>query len=293
MFGVHFPIHGPYGYEAFLETTVLADKLGFDCLTVGDHFFLPSETYSNLGWDPDRPNKLDAWIVLTAAAVKTERIRLGTRVSPVPFYVPPRLAKMVATADIISHGRTLLGVGAGWYKWEAISYGVGWGSHRERIEKMLEGLEIILRLWTQNRTTFKGKYYQVSDAPFWPKPVQKPHPPIWFGGYSDAIVEATVKYGEGLFPPVNMEMEKLEDIQRRLRKAAERLGRADLPIIAPSISYPKGTGTESAEWLRSVEALSERGFGLILLDFTVDYVPLKKIHVFLKRFTEEVMPSFC
>ena len=123
---------------------------------------------------------------------------METRVSPIPFYIPPRLAKMVATADIISHGRTLLGVGAGWYKWEAISYGVGWGSHRERIEKMLEGLEIILRLWTQNRTTFKGKYYQVSDAPFWPKPVQKPHPPIWFGGYSDAIVEATVnqRYSE-------------------------------------------------------------------------------------------------
>ena len=113
-FGVHLPTHGEYGYAEVLKVSLVADELGFNSLWIGDHFYLPREFYEKTGWDPDKPNKLDAWILLSALAVQTKRIRLGARVSPLPFYEPARLAKIVATVDIISGGRVNFGVGAGW-----------------------------------------------------------------------------------------------------------------------------------------------------------------------------------
>ena len=291
-FGIHLPIHGPYDYKAFLETSIMADRLGFDYVTVGDHFFLPAESYIKVGGDASKPDKLDAWIALTALATKTEKIRLGTRVSPIPFYLPSRLAKIVTTVDIVSGGRTILGIGAGWHKEEALAYGIKWGSHKERIEKMLEGLKIMLSLWSQERATFKGKYYQVADAPFWPKPVQKPHPPIWFGGSSNAIIKATAKYGDGLFPLTDTSPDELQTIHRRLKEAVKRQKKEKFPIIAPSFSYPNGIGTKKSEWIRKVESQLKNGFSSILIDFSAGYAPIRKAQEFLKEFACEVLPSF-
>ncbi|MBS7653562.1 MAG: LLM class flavin-dependent oxidoreductase [Candidatus Bathyarchaeia archaeon] len=291
LFGIHAPIHGSYGYWSFLELSSMADEMGFDYLTVGDHFFLPSETYARIGGDPAKPDKLDAWSVLSALAAKTERIRIGTRVSPIPFYLPSRLAKIVATADIISGGRAILGVGAGWHKDEAIAYGVKWGSHKERMERTLEGLEIILSLWLNEKTTFKGKYYQVLEAPLWPKPLQKPHPQIWFGGSSNAIINAAVKYGDGLFPLTDTPIEKLVDILQRLREAERKHGGKKPVMFAPAISYPSGIGKKS-EWTSNIENCIRIGANLVLIDFTMEYAPLNEAKLFLKEFAKEVLPSF-
>jgi alkanesulfonate monooxygenase SsuD/methylene tetrahydromethanopterin reductase-like flavin-dependent oxidoreductase (luciferase family) len=286
------PIHGIYDYKAFLETSVLADKLGYDYVTIGDHFFLSPEFYRRAGGDPDRPDKLDAWVTLAALAAHTKRAKLGTRVSPIPFYLPARLAKMVTTVDIISEGRVILGSGAAAYRDEAVAYGVEWGRHRERIERMIEALEIVLKLWTQDRTTFSGKYYRVLDAPFWPKPIQKPHPPIWFGGSSNAIVEATAKYGEGIFPFPNMPLEKLEDLNSRLRKAEKSHSRDRHAILAPSLSYPDGIGGSPSEWLSSIESLMKVGSSLVLVDISSRPVPPSKAQDFLRDFADRVLPEF-
>ena len=291
-FGIHVPIHGSYGYKAFLETSVKADRLGFDYVTVGDHFFLPAESYIKVGGDPSRPDKLDAWTALAALAAKTCKIKVGTRVSPIPFYLPSRLAKIVATVDIISEGRAILGVGAGWHKEEAVSYGALWGSHKERIERMLEGLKIILSLWSKDKATFRGKYYRVLEAPFWPKPLQKPHPSIWFGGSSNSILEATAKYGDGLFPITNMPPEKLQRLHRRLREMGEKYDREETPTLAPALSYPTGIGTESSEWIKRVEAQIEIGASLVLIDFSMGNTPPRKAQGFLEEFAREVIPSF-
>ena len=291
-FGIHVPIHGPYGYNAFLEISITADNLGFDYITVGDHFFLPAESYIKIGGDPSKPDKLDAWIALAALATKTNKIKLGTRVSPIPFYLPSRLAKIVATVDIVSNGRTLLGVGAGWHKKEAISYGVGWGTHGERIERMLEGLKIILSLWSEERSTFEGRYYKVLDAPLWPKPVQKPHPPIWFGGSSDAVLEATARYGDGLFPLTDKPQDKLKSLYHRVIEAGKRYNREKSPMLAPALSYPTGIGTEKSEWINKVESQLENGASMVLIDFSAGYAPLRKAQEFLEEFACEVFPSF-
>jgi len=291
-FGVHMPIHGMYDYEAFVKTSVLADRLGYDYITVGDHFFLSPEFYKSAGGDPDRPDKLDAWVTLAALAAQTNRAKLGTRVSPLPFYLPARLAKMVTTVDIISEGRVILGVGAAGLRDEAIAYGVGWWRHKERVERMMEGLEIILKLWTEDRATFKGKYYSVVDAPFWPKPIQKPHPPIWFGGRSDAIVDATAKYGEGLFPFPNMSLETLEDLDDRLRKAENKQGRKRYAILAPSLSYPDGIGKTPPQWVDNIESQMSIGVKLVFIDLSSRPIPPDRAQGFLRDFAQEVFPKY-
>ena len=288
-FGIHLPTHGGYRYRDLLKVSLAADRLGFGSLWVGDHFYLPEEYYAKSGGDPAKPDKLDAWTVLAALACQTDKIRLGTRVSPIPFYTPARLAKIVTTIDIISGGRVNLGVGAGWFREEAVSYGVWWGSHKERIARMLEGLEVILKLWREDRPTYKGKYYEVHEAPFWPKPVQKPHPPIWFGGASNQILEATVKYGEGLLPLPDTSIKDFRRLAYRVARIAENR-RKRTPSLAASVSYPEGLGEKPSEWLSTIEGYVEAGADTILIDFSRVGTPPDEAVSTLKKFSEQVFP---
>lgn len=288
-FGVHLPTHGEYGYREVLEVSLAADELGFNSLWVGDHFFLPREFYEKTGWDPDKPNKLDAWTLLSALATQTKRIRLGARVSPLPFYEPAKLAKIVATVDIISEGRVNFGVGAGWFRDEAVSYGVYWGRHEERISRMLEALEIVLKLWVEeDKVTYIGKFYRVVEAPFWPKPIQKPHPPIWFGGSSNAILKATAKYGDGLLLLSNI---PIKDFRRIALCLAETAGGRRISL-APSFTYPDGLGETPEEWLSNIESYSEAGADTIIIDFSMTRVSTGTAKTMLKEFSKVVFPRY-
>ncbi|MCX8171107.1 MAG: LLM class flavin-dependent oxidoreductase [Candidatus Bathyarchaeota archaeon] len=290
-FGFHLPTHGQYGYDEVLEISRAAEELNFDSIWVGDHFYLPKEFYEKTGGDPERPNKLDAWTLLSAIAAQTSRIRLGARVSPLPFYDPGRIAKIVATVDIISRGRVNFGVGAGWFKDEAISFGLWWGKHGERISRMLESLEIILRLWTEDkRITYNGRYYRVVEAPFWPKPVQKPYPPVWFGGSSDKILGVAAKYGSGLLPLSNM---PVKDFRALALKVAEKTGCGGRKIVlAPSLTYPDALGENPSTWISRIEEYAEAGAGKIIVDFSMSNVPLNGIICFLKDFSRRVFPKY-
>lgn len=288
-FDVHLPTHGRYGYKDIVEVSIAADRFGFDNLWIGDHFYLPRRFYEGTGGDPSRPDKLDAWTLLSALACYTERIRLGPRVSPLPFYNPGRLAKMVATVDIISGGRVNFGIGAGWFRREAISYGIGWGSHEERISRMIEALEVILRLWTTDGSvTYRGRYHSIVKAPFWPKPLQKPHPPVWFGGSSDRIVEAAVKYGVGILPTSNLSIDKFRDLARRVSEAS--MGRRI--HLAPSFTYPDGLGGKPSEWRSKIEEYIEAGADTIIIDFSMTNVPPEKAISMMKQFSETIFPEY-
>jgi alkanesulfonate monooxygenase SsuD/methylene tetrahydromethanopterin reductase-like flavin-dependent oxidoreductase (luciferase family) len=227
---------------------------------------------------------LDAWITLAALAAQTNRSKLGTRVSPLPFYLPGRLAKMVTTVDIISNGRVIFGAGAAGHKTEGIAYGVGWWRHKERIKRMIEEIKIILKFWKENEATYKGRYYSVTKAPFWPKPIQKPHPPIWFGGSGDSIVKATVKYGEGIFPFPNMPLEKLEDLNKRIREEEKNKGRKKPVILAPSLVYPDGIGKTHSQWIEKIQEQKNIGAELIMFDLSARAVPPEESQKFLKDF---------
>jgi len=291
LFGVHLPTHSRYEYNEILRVSKAAEKLGFDSIWVGDHFYLPREFYEKTSGDPKKPNKLDAWTLLSALASQTKKIRLGARVSPLPFYEPPRLAKIVTTVDIISGGRVNFGVGAGWFMDEALSYGVWWGRHEERILRMLEALEIILRLWTEEEAvTYEGRYYRVSGAPFWPKPVQKPHPPIWFGGSSKRILEAAAKYGAGLLPLSDLSIKGFRTLVSRVAEVMRDRRRSF--ILAPSLTYPDALGNNPSEWIQRVEEYADAGADKIIVDFSMTNVPPNEAIKFLKDFSKIIFPKY-
>lgn len=148
-----------------------AEDLGFDCAVTIDHLLLTPPAYA-CTW-------LEPLTLLSALAGVTRTMRLGTMVLVLPLRNPVYFAKEWATLDLLSGGRTILGVGVGWHEEEFRLMGV---PHAERGRRMEECLEIVLALWSRDEVTWEGRYYRFRDLTIEPKPVQKPHPPIWIGG---------------------------------------------------------------------------------------------------------------
>jgi F420-dependent oxidoreductase-like protein len=151
-----------------------AEESGLEGLFRSDH-------YAGLMGDETR-GSLDAWTQIAALAALTSRIRLGTLVSPVTFRHPALLAKSVATADHVSGGRVELGIGAGWNGREHAAYGFRFPELSERLERLEEQLELIVRQWTQNGVSFAGRHYATDSLDALPKPFQRPRPPLIVGG---------------------------------------------------------------------------------------------------------------
>ncbi|MBS7640643.1 MAG: LLM class flavin-dependent oxidoreductase [Candidatus Bathyarchaeia archaeon] len=198
----------------------LAEDLGFDAIFLPDHCMLPIVT-----------NELvDAWVTLSYISAITERIRLGTNVSPLPRYTPSYLAKMISTVDYLSNGRTIVGLGAGAVPEEFINYSLGFDSPSVRVDKFREGVEIMLKLWTEDKVTYDGKYYRLKDAVLYPKPLQKPHPPIWSGCLGDRMLKITAKYFNGWIfprsvPRAYLPIQEFEKRARAIREYAKKYGR--------------------------------------------------------------------
>lgn len=152
------------------------EEHGYDGLFRSDH-------YLSFG-HPSEWGNLDAWTTLAALGALTERIRLGTLVSPVTFRHPSVLAKSVVTADHVSDGRVELGLGAGWFDGEHKAFGFPFPSTQRRFEMLEEQIQIVHWLLGKEMETvnFDGKYYRLEDAPGLPKPIQDPHPPLILGG---------------------------------------------------------------------------------------------------------------
>ncbi len=182
-FGIQIETHVGFDYPTALKIATEAEKLGFDGLFMCDHLRPRIEG----GIRPD-VDILDTWTTLPALAAKTERIQLGTLCTCASFRSPSLLAKMAATLDAISNGRLVFGIGAGWYQPEYEAYGYEFPSNRERIQRLSEAVKIIKKMWSEERPTYHGKYHQIDQALSHPKPIQKPHPPIWIGGSGEKLL---------------------------------------------------------------------------------------------------------
>jgi F420-dependent oxidoreductase-like protein len=161
-------------WEQWLALAGAAEEAGLEALFRSDHYL-----------SLDRPRdkgSLDAWTTLAGLAARTSRIRLGSMVSPATFRHPAVLAKSAATVDHISGGRVELGIGAGWMELEHRAYGFDFPPTSERVERLAEQLEIVHRVWTEDVTSFEGRFYRLEDCPGLPKPVQRPRPRIVVGG---------------------------------------------------------------------------------------------------------------
>jgi len=172
------------------EIAITADNLGFDSIYAYDHLmpFYKGDTEKNI---------FECFTLLSATATITNKIRIGQIVTCNSYRNPALLAKMLSTLDVISNGRTELGIGAGWYEKEYSAYGYDFPSHVIRIRQLDESISIIKELWTRRSATFSSRYYVVKDAICNPKPIQKPHPIIMVGGSGERyLLKVVAKHAD-------------------------------------------------------------------------------------------------
>lgn len=192
--GVFLPQVG-LDFAALTERALACEEASLHSLWLADHMWargMPDLEY------------LECWTTLTALAMRTTRLRLGTLVLCNSYRNPALVAKMASTFDRISGGRLELGIGAGWMDEEYRGYGYNFPSTRVRIEQLEEGLEVIERLFQESRSTFQGKYYALDDAANEPKPIQRPRPPITIGGAGERLLlKVVAKYADRWNCPMN------------------------------------------------------------------------------------------
>jgi F420-dependent oxidoreductase-like protein len=201
---------------ALIATT--AEASGFDSVWVMDHFYqLPG-----LG-RPSEP-MFEAYSLLTALAARTHTVRLGAMVGGMTYRNPAFLAKTVTGLDVISQGRAIWGIGAGWFELEHQQYGYEFGTFTDRFEKLEEGLQIAKSMFVNDTTTFHGKWFQVTDALNVPKPVQAGGPPILIGGSGEKkTLRMVAQYADAC--NVFGDAEQVRHLMGVLDEHCERLGR--------------------------------------------------------------------
>lgn len=178
--------------EKLAEIAQSAEGAGFDSLWVMDHFYQISP---GLG-DKDDP-MLEGYTALSYLASVTQRVKLGTMVTGVIYREPAFLVKTVSALDVLSGGRAIFGIGAGWYEEEALGMGFPFPPLRERFERLEEALQIAKQMWAGDRAPYHGKHYQLSEPINSPQPLSKPHPPILIGGSGEKkTLRLVAQYGD-------------------------------------------------------------------------------------------------
>lgn len=201
------PQHG--AWQTYLDIWRAADEIEtFTHAWNFDHFY-------PLVGDPNG-TCLESWTMLAALAQATKRIRIGSMVNGMHYRHPAVTASAAATLDIVSGGRFMLGLGAGWFEPESQAYGIELGTVKERMDRFDEGVEVIVSLLTQETTTFDGQFYHLTEARCEPKGVQKPHPPIAIGGTGrKRTMKTAAKYAQlwdALFTETTEEFVELNQV---------------------------------------------------------------------------------
>jgi F420-dependent oxidoreductase-like protein len=196
----------------------IADHAGFDHLWAFDHLAAIGQG------GPQRP-VFEGWSLLAAMAAATSRVRLGLMVTGNLYRHPGLLAKMATTVDHLSGGRLEFGIGAGWNQFEHRMLGIE--GLQQRVGRLSEALQIIKALWTQERSSFSGRYYRLSGAIHSPKPLQRPHPPIWMGAGGEQTLRLTARHADVWNPsgPAGASYLKATKMSARLDQRCSDIGR--------------------------------------------------------------------
>jgi F420-dependent oxidoreductase-like protein len=227
----------------------MADQGGLDHVWDFDHF----ASIGPVGLD--RP-VYEGWALQAAMAQATERARIGCLVTGNNYRHPALLAKLAVTVDHLSGGRLEFGIGAGWAEAEHRMYGFEGLDHR--VGRLSESLRIIKSLWTQERTSFEGRYYRLEDAIANPKPVQSPHPPIWIGAGGDQTLRLVARHADVWNASGAAQRERLAEVATQLDEACSAIGR-DASEIRHSIQL-RWDGQAAAELEQDVGQHLEMGF---------------------------------
>jgi F420-dependent oxidoreductase-like protein len=272
------------------KVTLEAERLGYDSLWVSDH----------LSRDIVK-DRFECWTTLCTLIPLTERIRLGTMVLCNLYRHPGILAKMAATADVLSGGRLEFGIGACWSEGEFKEYGIAYPVAKIRLEMLREAVEIIKSLWTKETTSYRGKHYHIEEAYCSPKPLQKPHPPVLIGGSGEQItLRIVAKHADksNFGPPIELTSRKISI----LKSYCSRIGRdydsiektCSLSVIIHSTTQEylddmkrrytqEGSPGPFEEWLKKAESTYVGGTPEQCLRKIEEYVRLGISH-FVIRF---------
>jgi probable F420-dependent oxidoreductase len=259
--------------EIIRTTAVHAEELGYDSVWVSDHVVVPRANIPNFG-----ETVFDPLITLGVVAGATRRVRLGTTVLIVPYRNAVVTAKMVSSLDALSGGRVVLGIGAGWVAAESAMLSVPFAERGPMTDEYLRAMQ---ELWTSPTPSFAGRYTQFGDVVFEPKPIQKPHPPIWVGGHSRAALRRTVEFGAA-WHPINRSPDELRAGRTELARQSATRGRAvpptitlrnDVRVLRRGQTVPESThggrvmAGEPEALIDQVKELAECGVEHLVLEF--------------------------
>jgi probable F420-dependent oxidoreductase len=230
------------------ELAPAAEQLGFESLWVAEHSHIPASRLSAWPAGGELPKHywhvLDPFVALTAAAVASRTLLVATGICLVVQRDPIHTAKQVASVDHISNGRFLFGIGAGWNREEMADHGTEFGS---RWKLMRERVEAMKAIWTQDEAEYHGEMVDFGPMWCWPKPIQKPHPPILLGGSGPNVLKRVVAYADGWMPNRGDALGRIPE----LRELARAAGREHIPVT----TYPTAS---PADIERAAEAGVER-----------------------------------
>lgn len=217
-------------YEAMTRAAQEVERLNYDSIWLFDHFHtVPT---------PEMETTFECWSATAGLARDTTRVRLGQMATCNSYRNPALLAKMASTIDVMSHGRLIVGFGAGWYEHEYRAYGYGFPETRERMGRFREGCEIIHRMWTEDAPEFHGTYYTIDKPINEPKGVQKPHPELWIAGSGEQVtLKLVAQWGDAC----NVNTPDLAVLRHKfdvLRQHCETFGRDPETVIrSSSVNY--------------------------------------------------------
>ena len=290
-----------------------AERNGFHSIWFPDHVCMPSETNSAhianqtgaRSYSP-RHEMLDGAVVMGAVASATNTIKLGTSVLVAPYRGPLSDARQFATVDVLSGGRLLLGVGAGWMAEEFDALGVDFA---ERGRRTVECIEIYKRSWQDDFVSFDGDYYSFADVSMDPKPLQKPHPPIIYGGVSPLGAHRAAAHCDGFYPVFLdpfADPNRHSDLQTIIKSDLEMAGRDPSTFIMMAATTMRVTDSDDAlahqmprkictgtseQVLEDLEKFAEAGYSLVVAKMDCPSGEVKEIHEQIARVGHEIVPE--
>jgi probable F420-dependent oxidoreductase len=239
-YGIVLPHFGAFAREDVTHRVVAAaeaaEALGYSTVWVVDHVVFPVKL-DGYAFNPLDP-MLEPMTVLAALAMKTTRVKLGTAVLVLPYRHPLYTAKVLSTIDVLSGGRVVVGVGAGWLEGEFNAFGV---PITERGSRTNETIDALKALWTQDTPSYSGKHFQFDNIKALPQPVQKPRPPILVGGMTKGALQRTARRGDGWIAmgkspdDIKAPLDTLRELTVKAGRKPEELQINMVPLAAPSL----------------------------------------------------------
>jgi probable F420-dependent oxidoreductase len=283
-YGVVLPHFGSFAREDATHRVVAAaeaaEALGFSTVWVIDHIIFPAKLEGGYAFNPLDPI-LEPMTVLAALAMKTTRVKLGTAVLILPYRHPIYTAKVLSTVDVLSGGRLVVGVGAGWLAPEFTALGQ---SISERGSRTNETIDILKALWTEDVPNYSGKHFQFSNIKFVPQPVQKPRPKILVGGMTTGALQRVARRGDGWVAmgkgPDDLQkpLDALRDLTVKAGRKLEDLQINMLPLASPSLD----------QVVKDIPRYSELGIQHVYLSLRAWTAEFSQFMELMARFAREM-----